>query len=354
MKRLSRVLYLSGVVVVLVFFAAFAVFHAVEASGSSDVQAGRVLDRSEGERTVTNCSRRGSCRSTTYPTYTVIGEREDGTAWLVVGEGPFRAMGGERGEVEVTTSDLTGRVVALAGADDGWDRPVSGFAWFGFFALAFCSLLVVAYERARRTGRWAMGRFERLELLAIVPGSLIGLFGVAYVTVGNTWGLEVLTSSELESTFIADPFDYAIVQEDASVRGGGITVNETFTAGFTPHTVVGVDHLNDEVRTALASELDTFAIPLLREGRPNVTLGRVEFEIEHSSGNYVAIDCPDGLLSFPADIDEDDNFGGFVCFDPAAEGGTLMVFSGSSRFMELKARPGYQLADGTVIDPPAN
>lgn len=90
------------------------------------------------------------------------------------------------------------------------------------------------------------------------------------------------------------------MQEDASVRGGGITVNEAFNAARTRHTV----------------------------------------------------DCPASLLSFPADIDSGANFGGFVCFDQAAEGGTLLVLSGSIRIMDIDARPGYQLADGTVIDPP--
>ncbi len=354
MKRLSRVLYLFFVTVMTALIGGFALFHAAEANSSSDVQTGRVIDRVEGERTVTNCSgtrSRTSCRSTTYPTFTVIGEREDGTAWLVVGEGPYRAMGGERGEVEVSTSDLTGRVVGLVGADDEWKQPTARYATIGFAVLGFWSLLLLAYEAARRGGRWTMGRFERPELLVIIPGVMVGLFGVAFLTGGREWGLDVITSADLDSTFIADPFDYAIVQDEASVRGGGSTVNETFTAGFTPHTTVGVDHLVDEVRDAWLAADEVFAIPLLRAGRPPVTLGRVEFAVEHPSGTYEPIDCPDSLLSFPESIDAEDNFGGFVCFDPAAEGGILMVFSGSNRFMELKARPGYQLADRTIIDP---
>lgn len=352
MKRLMRISYLVFVATISAFIAGFALFHTAEAFSPLDTQTGRLLERDEGERTVTRCSQRGSCGSTTYPTFTVIGEREDGTAWLVVGEGPYRAMGGERGEITVETSNLTGRVVGLAGEDDEWEQPTSRYAVIAFVGLGLWSLLVLAYERQRRTGRWKMGRFDRLELLAVIPGVLIGLVGVAVVTLGREWGLEVVTSSELESTFIADPFEYASVQDDASDNGPGTSVDESFKAARTPHTVVGVDHLVEDVRAAWLATDEVFALPVLRQGEPTGTLGMVRFVVEQSSVTYETVSCPNSLLSFPSSIDQGGNFGGFICFDRAAEGGTLLVLSGSIRIMDIDARPGYQLADGTIVDPP--
>lgn len=351
MKRLSRIVYLFVVAAVTAFIAGFAIFYAAEASSPTDVASGRVLDRISGDRET--CSGQGlrrRCR--TFPIYSVIGERQDGTAWIVVGEGPYDAMGGERGEISVTTSGLTGRVVGLAGIDETWEQPSSRYATLGFVGLGFWSLLLAAYEYKRRSGGWAMGRFNRVESLVAIPGVILGIVLVAVVTFGKQWGLDVETSDLEESTFIADPFNYSIVQSETEDNGPGLAINETFDAASTPHAVVGQDHLIDEVRAAWLAADDVLAIPLLREGSPTGTLGLVTFVIEQPSETFETIDCPSSLLSFPAGVGQADVFGGFICFDRAAEGGTFLVLSGSIRVMDLDARPSYQLVDGTVVSPP--
>ncbi|MEZ5342080.1 MAG: hypothetical protein R2706_11710 [Acidimicrobiales bacterium] len=77
----------------------------------------------------------------------------------------------------------------------------------------------------------------------------------------------------------------------------------------------------------------------------------MEFGVVHEGTTYESKPCPDTLLAFPASIDQRQNFGGFVCFAHAAEGGEFGVYVGSNVLTELKVRPSYKLADGTVIEP---
>ncbi len=356
MKRLLRISYLVVVCAVTACLVVFTAFSLIEALGPNDEATGRLLDRVEAERVVT-CTRNRAltCQPGVYPIYTVIGERDDGTTWLVVGEGPFDATRGETGAVSVTTSTITGRVIGLGGEDDEWTQPSALFAVAAAAALIAWGCLVWAYEARRRDGRWTMGRFAGTDLLAGLPGVIVGAFAAVFVFMGPGWRLDVVTSAEAQSGFLADPFDYALVQEEATERGGGVVVNEPFRAASVDMAVVGRDHLTDDVLAGWeqASNEGVLAIPLLRIGQPKGPLSTVEFFVVTPTDQIESVRCPDSILAFPTSIGQGDSFGGFVCFGSEAEGGEFGVYVGSNQFTERVARPAYELVDGTIVIPSA-
>ncbi len=353
MKRLSRIAYLFLVAALTSAIVGYVLVHVAEAVAGTETQSGRVLDRIEGEREVTNCSvgRNRVCRTTVYPTYTVIGERQDGSTWLVVGEGAYDATGGERGAVEVSTSGLTNRVLGLSGEDDEWSLPVGLTIFVGCVVLGGWGLLVSAYEWRRRDGRWKMGSFEGGERWVAVPGVAAGLVVAIFAIFSRAWGLDVVTSDDALGGFVADPFDYALVQEEATDRGGGVQVNEPFRAARVDHTVVGAEHLSEEHRTAWREADGVLAIPLLRAERPTGVLSRVEFGVVLDGEIMLAQDCPSSLLQFPSRVGGSGVEAGFVCFEQSAEGATFVALSGSNQFLERDASPSYELLDGTIVDP---
>ena len=156
----------------LTFFVVFAAAIQIEMHGPSGSATGRVLERERSERTVVSDlnPERVSRRSTvTYPSYTVIGERNDGTTWLVVGEEPYRFAGPVMGDdITVRTSTVTGRVDA---GTRSWATRDSS-AWIvGPVGLLFVVGLLGIYEAARRRGRFAAGLTSGAGSAPGCPGS---------------------------------------------------------------------------------------------------------------------------------------------------------------------------------------
>ena len=349
--RLARLAYLFFVSAVSAFLFAFVAFSAIEAASGVEAQEGRVLDRIEGSRTVRTpaCTSSWKCRETNYPTYSVIGERRDGSTWIVVGEGPYRAMAGENGLVEVSTSSATGRVVGLAGAGGSWRLRSRAYIGGGLVGGAFWALLVLAYEHRRRTGRWKLGRFSWPEQLIAIPAACFGIIAFVVLTFSKTWGLTVVAPPL--GTFLADPFEYGFVQAEAGTQPG-IAVNEPFTAGGVELTVVGPEHLAPDVLddwTSVADEV--LAVPMVRVGDPVGQFNRVTFAVLRGTERFDSVGCPSPLARFPSSVGSASTYVGFVCFEPEAEGGEFGVYVGSSTFSELEVRPSYALLDGSVVGP---
>lgn len=161
----------------------------IEVRGPSEEQAGRIVDLIEGD--TERCSGAANSlvdRCETYPTFTVIGERADGTRWLVVGQGAFDSVQ-PREEVLVTTSTITGRVVGLDG-EDTWSVRSDALYPFSIAVLVVASGLGLGYEVARRRGRFVDGPFQRSDFVVLLPTVVAGLTVAWFILFWRTFGLD--------------------------------------------------------------------------------------------------------------------------------------------------------------------
>lgn len=342
MQRAKRAAYLTVVTLVTTFLGGLFLIMVVETLGPSETADGRVIERIEGERTVTRCygTPGNRCSKTTYPTYSVIGERADGTAWIVVGEGAYDAMRGERGVIRVETSNVTGRVVGLAGNDsfdNEWSVTGSGVVWFSIGALVIWIPLVVAYEWRRRGGFFDLGELVWGDLGFAVLGLAVGAIGLWFVTWSKTASLDVASSEELYGDFLADPLSFIgeAGERNDRIDQPGIQLGEFFEAGQRTRVVtVAIDQLGDP--PALGPD-DPIAIPVLRLPRFDSlsSRDRVELTLVQPDGSELAsTECAGDVLAFPTPLGVDDEIqGGFVCFPPGSEG-ELRVIVGSGVFAD--------------------
>ncbi len=347
-ERAKRAAYLFVISIVTSFLVALFVVMLIETLGPSDTSDGRVIDRIEGSRQVTRCATTTAtrCYDTTYPTFSVIGERTDGTTWIVVGEGAYDAMRGERGVIQVSTSPITGLVVQLVGQDardSEWTTAGSGVVWFSIGALAIWTPLLVIYENRRRGGFFKLGTFVRSDLVFAVIGIIIGLGGLWWVTWSKTASIDVATSAEIYGDFLADPLSFLAEAEEGSERidQPGIQTGEFFEAGRNHRlATVAIDQLGSVPTVPVG----TIAIPLLRI--PDSTPGndRLVFTMVDLDGNATdAIACPPTLLPFPSQLGVDrDVTGGLVCFPADAAGATLTI-QGGTGVWATRTTPDYEV-----------
>ena len=318
-NRWARVAYLFGISTVLGFFALLLTVGVIEAYGPSETDAGAVLERHEDSYTIRRCSGPGTgttagCRETTYPTFSVIGERQDGSTWIAVGEGVYEAMAGE-GVVEVETSTITGRVVGLEG-DDSWHISDSGFALFAGGGLVVCLALVGGYEWRRRSGRWDWGPFRPVEFVALVPALAIAAIGVWAILFSKAWGIDVITTQERGGGFFSTPYETGSDSLDIS------TLSSWTGMGAGRVSTIPVEALSDEQRAADPGGL--IAVPVIRED-PTGVARRVLWSVELEGAVFEPVACPGAITAYPTQLDSQLS-GGFLCFDPAAVDGTLVAF----------------------------
>lgn len=339
-KALARIGYLFVVIAISTFVVTFAGVALVEAYGPSDDQAGRVIERNEGSRTVTRCATGtsgGRCRTQTYPVYSVIGEREDGSTWIVVGQGAYDAMRGERNGIEVTSSAVTGRVVRLDGDDDSWGVRGSGFFWFAMGALIVVGGIVALWEWARRRpDRWQFGSFRRAEFAVAVPAVALGLVGLWFVTFAKTAGLDVASTADSYGDFLSDPHEL-LARDDLNGEIEGIGDDEFFGSREVQVAVVGSDLLG----SVPAPDDDAIAVPLVREVRDRVgPADPVLVHLETPDGTLVDPEpCPSGLLRFDTPLGVNpDITGGFVCFPRTADA-RLHIIVGTGVFADGPFHP---------------
>ena len=337
MQRVKRGAYLVVVTLVTSFLVGLFVVMVIETLGPSDTADGRVVDRIDGERTVTRCYGAGRCTRTTYPTYSVVGERTDGTTWIVVGEGAYDAMRGEAGVIEVETSNITGRVVGLVGNDsfdNEWSITGSGVVWFSVGALVIWITLLVAYEWRRRTGCFDLGAFAWADLGFAAVGLVVGAVGLWFVTWSKTASLDVASSDELYGDFLADPLSF-VGEAGDRIDQPGIQLGEFFDVGQRTRVVtVAVDQLGDPPE--LGPD-DPIAIPVVRLPRFSLTArDLLQFTLIQPDGSELApVDCAGGLLAFPTTLGVDDDIrGGFVCFPPGSDG-ELRITGGTGVFADV-------------------
>ena len=347
-ERTKRAAYLLLTTIVTSFLVGMFVVMFIETRGPADTQDGRVIERIEGSRDVTRCYNNSSrCSTTTYPTFSVVGERKDGTTWIAVGQGAYDAMRGERGVIQVSTSVITGRVVKLVGqdaSDNEWSTGSSGIVWFSIGALVIWLPLLAAYEKRRRDGFFKLGAFVRSDLIFAFLGIAIGLGGLWWVTWAETASLDVASSAEIYGDFLADPLTFVAEAREGNDRidEPGLQTGEFFDAGRSSQlATVALDQLG----SVPAAPAGTIAIPVLRIPDTRRGFDRLMFAmVDQANGSETtAVDCPASLLSFPSQLGVDrDVTGGFVCF-PAEISGTTLTVTGGSGVYATRTTPDYEM-----------
>lgn len=296
------------------FLVLFTAATLVEGFGSTGRDTGRILERHEGEATVRyriseSAPPNRRFTEVTYPTYSVIGERTDGQAWIAVGEGAYDFAGDHRDDdVAVVSSTLTGRVVALEADGDTWRIRDTGMWILGVGGSILGAGLLVTVEAARRRGRFAVGATRRTTLAAAIPGALVGAFGAAWVLFSPTWGLDVVTTSDRLGGFAAEPSEVEWVIVDSR-----------------DFALFGRDELTVAWRARYDEAAAEFAvIALAYESAVGRT--RHEYRLVWDGGSAEPIPCPgeSSLLALDR-IGSGDLEGGLVCFPAGTPAETLEV-----------------------------
>lgn len=305
----GAILYAGLAGLFLTFFLVFTAATQIEIHGPSEAATGRVLERERGERTVTSdLNPEGVSRrlTVTYPAYTVIGERDDGTSWLVVGEEPYRFAGGIMGEdITVRTSTITGRVVGLEAGARSWETSDSSLWMVGPAGLLFVVGLLGIYEAARRRGRFAAGLTRGVWLGAGLPGVAVGAVGAIWVLFGNTWGLEVVTT--------ADRLD-GFAQRPAEVEWSRVDGRE--------FAVIGRDNLAEDW-AADHDEVARSAVVVAVVGQRPMARTRYDYLLVSDGAEIASIRCPPGFGS--EWNGPDDLRGRLVCFPPGSPAEEIAV-----------------------------
>ncbi|MFK8023422.1 MAG: hypothetical protein AB8G26_05600 [Ilumatobacter sp.] len=320
---LTRLGYVAIIGLVVSFTLGWFTVSMIESFGPSDSQEGRVLDRFEGETEVRQCTSRASCVTTTYPTYTVIGERVDGSTWLAVGEGPYEASRGHDGQLfDVTTSTVTGRVIGIG---DEWTSVGGGLMWLSLIAVVLGLGCIVSVELARRRGRLTFGEIPLRELTVAIPAVAIGLAIAWFALFSKAHGLEVVTSADRFGGFIDDPI--AFVSEEPEPAGERNPIPTGRWMGtISEVVVVGSDDLAADVSEPLLPVGDLLAVPMMQEDSVGPA-NRVDIRLVPEGAFFVdgaePVDCPATLAPFGGS----GNLRGFVCFDAADESGATLQIS---------------------------
>ncbi|MCB0995908.1 MAG: hypothetical protein KDB21_12500 [Acidimicrobiales bacterium] len=332
--RLVSLAYLAVVGFAVSFAVIWFVGALVEAHGPSSTSRGRVLSRDVEEYQARVC-RSGSSRFCSYEDrerHTVIGERDDGSTWLVTSEGAYDAV--RSGDlVVVSTSTLTDRVVAIENLDDGLERDDWRFVGSEqYFVIIGVSVVVLggaaATEWARRKGKFSsLGPIARIETLILIPAALGGLALVWYANYAATWGLDVPTAVDEYGSLVAEPFDFT---------PSGDRVGDAASGGSV--TIVGVDQLADAQRQQLSTDGgEGLAVPVVSHvgsGKP-VSFWMVDTGADVAPNEYGQIpgrrpvDCPAGLLEYPTQTIDDTEVG-FVCFPAGEAGNDLYIVIGNN------------------------
>ena len=349
-RRGRHLVYLGIFGVVGAFVIGFFAVVMVESSGPADVDSGRVVERIERDTTICNgVGRARRCQPSTA--FAIVGERADGTLWSLAGRDAYDIV--RAGDpVEVTTSTVTNRVVALESDRGSWAVRESGFR---ILAIAWLILAVlcgagVEFGRRKRGGVALDGPFRLTDALIVPPAVLLGLSGVWF---GMFRGEDFTgwSAASTYGTFIDDPLEFDIratadgstVDADGHVEVGRFSRNSALNVVVVPRRDLGED-----VASAAEAEQDAVvAVPLIaREGfRPGpvrfllVEPSELEGIFPDDVKGIEPIDCPDSLVAYPTELGEDDEvLGGFICFEPASVGTAtlLRITAGSGVGIERK------------------
>ncbi len=307
-NQIYKGLYVAGTSTVLSFVIGLAVIAGIEAYGPSSSEPGRVIERVESEYTQTKCiaGRPGGsrCSTQTLPAYSVTGEREDGTTWIVSGQGPYDAMRGERGEIRVATSTITGRVVALRGSGprDYWGVRGSSMVVFSLGALIGGVGLFALFEWSRRRAHnWGWGTFSPRILTAALPGVLLGLFGLWYVTWQPTQGLETLSSQDRYGQFLEEPLATITAPVPEDFADDAVVPGVPFGDTGASMIVASYSQLTKDYRTRVA-ETDYPAVPVALHHKSGPTTKVVVRDTDDAGALYDPVDCITGQPNTRASV----------------------------------------------------
>jgi len=178
---------------------------------------------------------------------------------------------------------------------------------------------------------------------------LFGLVALAFLIFSKTWGLDLPSSADAEGGFLDGPFGYNEVQAIANETAPGIALDEDFRAAGVRLNVVSHQYLAPDIRASREAATRILAIPLLRVGTPSGRMNVMSFLFEGPDGDTLEpVNCPASLLAFPSSTGSADSFGGFVCFDRAAAGGTFVVHDDSVLLRIVAGNPQYDDIDGAI------
>lgn len=241
--------------------------------------------------------------------FTVIGEREDGTPWAVVGEGAFRSTS-VGATVEVETSSITGRVVGLRGAQDWHVSESSSSLVLASVFLGLVISFVGLGEVNRRRGVSSLaGRLGRPELVVGLLACPIAVAGVWFVLYNETRGLGLVSTEERTGGFLVAG---SPGQEQLSSNTIGGTLFSTV-----PLSAVAADRQPDPGPGLVA-------VPVVADrSGARVSTGRLSWTVQVDEAVLEPVDCPSDVVSFPSNV-ASDLAAGFLCFDAFTGRGVLV------------------------------
>ncbi len=313
----ARALYVFVAVASLVFSSLLVSALLVERSGPSQGRQGVVTEASSGTKTVRTCRPSASsqnhwrrdCSDRTIGAFTVIGEREDGTPWVVVGEDAFRSTS-VGATVEVETSSITGRVVGLRGLQDWHVSESSSSLVLALAFMGFAISFVGLGEVNRRRGVSAIaGRLGRPELLAGLLAVPIAFAGVWFALFNETRGLGLVSTEEQTGGFLAAG---APGQERLSSN----------TIGGTLFTTVPLSAVAEDRQPDPGPEL--VAVPIIADrSGARVSTGRLNWAVQIDDAVLEPVACPPDVVAFPSG-EAPGLATGFLCFAAFTGRGVLV------------------------------
>lgn len=300
----------------------------IEWAGPASSSEGRVIDTVRQSGTTTICAR-ARCSQFSAPGFSVVGERTDGSTWVVVGESAYEAMRSEQGLIDVQTSSITGRVVGLVPErGNGWSIARGGQTVFAVGALLAAFGFIFLWNWSRRHENFKYGTYRRAEFARAVPAVIIGVGLTWYVMFARGASLDVPSSEDAAGGFLADPVRFAADEPSRVDDGEPIPTGAWVGQIGREVTVVGFDDLAPELRAVVDVEGQVLAIPVMQKqsGLPEPANLRLVGPDQFFVDGIEPIGCPE---SIPAYTPERDGSRGFVCFDAdQAEGRSLLLTIG--------------------------
>ncbi len=330
-QQVVQLIVLSGLTAFTVLFGLWGSLSVAEAIGPSETQRGRVLERSSFEWTNQSCFfdqpapvrliTRGPCTTFSTPAGAVTGEFPDGETWVVLGDdtgtSPSDVASRPGQELDVTTSLLTGRIIAL---DNGrsFESRWSQIRTLGtIVVIGFGSFMIVMMALLLRMRRKRGQSFDQLPRAAVIGafGTAIAL-GALGAWVGAIQALNqyrVPSSADRYGALIANPYDFAGSAEAAADAGRAIEIpGESVTV-----RALEADEVTPEVQSILDEESRPI-VAVVAEARRRLLL----VEVLADSGEVV-VEAEPCELEFPTPIGVDDRVSaGLYCLpadvDPAS------------------------------------
>lgn len=315
--ELGLLAVLAGLVCLTTLFGLFAVVSLAEVLGPTETRIGRTLEQSSvswdrrvcGTRdTFANRARR--CATFDVPAGAVTGEFPDNETWVVVfsegGTDPGDVAGRAGTELEVTVSNLTGRVVGLDNGrtfESTWSRATSiDFIVPVAFGVILVIALVVVEVIRRRNGQG----FRQLPR-SLVIGSLFGAFVLG--AFGTWWGMlrsldqyRAPSSADFYGAAVANPYDFAPTADEADDRADAVEMEDRRVV---VRSLSG-EELSDDLGSFVARHEGNKVVLLTVPKAGADRILRLRLIAELPSGESLTADTCEDEVSYPTEVGIDD------------------------------------------------